>query len=239
MTQYYYSVQPFLAWCLNHYFYNKQHFTYIGASFYPYRLGNPRSSSPLRLYEDFYEPWKDDDFYSAFIDGKRDGLCLGVEKANQNLQPKLTPYVFGSLQDICKNIDIAFYYPVVYRVDIDPIKRNDPNRLEPKNSGLKPIGLCQTASNEYTLAGLREITDDDSSGDFDLLFLDFEVEIELQDKHIASMRNGNSQKDDPPCEVRKLEIYKLMKQLRDECDTLSSDQVLNMLKPYLGKCNVP
>jgi hypothetical protein len=55
--RHYYSTQPFLAWCLNRHFYEDVHYAYV-APFYPYRLTNPKSSNPLELYRDLYQPWR-------------------------------------------------------------------------------------------------------------------------------------------------------------------------------------
>ena len=218
MARYYYSVQPFLAWCLGHYFYKGAHFAYVGAPFYPYRLENPRTSSGLRIYEDYYEPWKDEDEYSIFIDSKRLRLLKGVQKAPRTLRPEL--------RRICNQIDMAFFYPVVYRVDIAPIQSSAPARLQKGGSGRLTPGKCKTPSNEYVLNDLHK-------GEFDLIFADLETEIAAQQEHIAMLTSiqapgGTVASDD----TQKLTMYETLKKLLDEQNTLTDTQVLALLKTY-------
>jgi hypothetical protein len=157
LARHYYSTQPFIAWCLNHYFYNQIHFAWVGAPFYPYRMANPRSSSPLRIYEDFYEPWKDEDEFSGTLIAARMGLRKGVI-AHQAVLP---PSNIRFLKKVCNRIHPVFFYPLVYRVDLDRI---DPARQVVANSGLR-------GSQEYRIADL-----DESIPEFELLFVDFETE---------------------------------------------------------------
>jgi hypothetical protein len=232
LTQYYYSTQPFLAWCLNHYFYGGVHFAYVGAPFYPYRLANPRTSNSLRIYEDYYEPWKDEDKFSGFIVQKRLALRKGVHKS--------APVVFRpDLLDICDKIDILFFYPVVYRVDIDQIRANDPyrddsqqTRLQKGGSALDARRKCEKPSNEYLLNTMREKKlFDDPVGDFDLLFVDFEVEIHQQNDQIQLLTQILAPGEVVPArDSEKLLIYKRLKKLRDERDILTAAQVLSILK---------
>ncbi len=156
VARYYYSTQPFLAWCLNHYFYGGVHFVWVGAPFYPYRLDNPRSSSPFRKYEDLYELWKDEDEFSPYLEGTRAGLHKGI-LANLG---RLHPQEVVRLHDVCDRIHTVFFYPIVYRIDVDRI---DPARLQVANSGLK-------GSQEYRITALHE-------PEFDILFFDADTEI--------------------------------------------------------------
>ena len=170
MEKYYYSTQPFLAWCLNHYFYNQKHRVWVGAPFYPYRLTNPRSSNPLRLYEDFYEPWKDRDVFSSIITRKRLNLRNTVIANARALN--LSHQLETRLKAICDRIDTAFFYPVVYRVNINTINAT---RLIVSGSGL-------TGSQEYLIEALAE-------DEFELLFFDPEVESLSND--FANLRDGS------------------------------------------------
>jgi hypothetical protein len=149
-----YSTQPFLAWCLNHYFYGGVHWAYLGKPFYPYRLPNPRSSSPLRLYEDLYEPWMDRDPYSAVIQQKRINLIKGVVANEQ----KLAHGWSDRLITICERVDIAFFYPIVYRVDID--------RIFPEQR-VRIAGSGTFGSHENRIDDLKE-------PEFEILFLDYQ-----------------------------------------------------------------
>ena len=157
----YYSTQPFLAWCLNHYFYGQKHFTYIGSPFYPFQLGNPRSSNPFRAYEDFYEPWKERDEYSKQISAMRLNLRRGIKTAPV-AQRK-------DLRRICRDIEVAFFYPIVYCVDVSKI---DNKRLIKAGSGARTLAHCEPPSNEYLIKALSE-------NEFSILFLDFETEVGL------------------------------------------------------------
>jgi hypothetical protein len=165
LATYYYSTQPFLAWCINHYFYQQTHWTYIGTPFYPYKLPNPRTSNPFRAYEDLYEPVHDRDEFSGHIAQKRTRLKDGIW-ANQALVSKQHSM---SLERICDAIDIVFFYPVVYRVDIDIM---DISRLIKAGSAL-------VGSNEYLISDLKH-------GEFDLLFADLQTDADF-----ANLLSGN------------------------------------------------
>jgi hypothetical protein len=154
LARYYYGTQPFLAWVLNHYFYNRVHYIYVGAPFFPYRQNNPASSDPINLYTAFYKPFKDADRYDIFIGGYRQRLKRGIDAqvTRKQMQKKL--------KKVCEEIDIKFFYPIVYRVDITYI---EPDRLLVSGSGQ------DVNSKEYLIRDLQET-------EFDLLFLDFEHE---------------------------------------------------------------
>ena len=158
MAKYYYSTQPFLAWCLNHYFYGGIHYVWVGAPFYPHHTKNPRSSNPMRIYEDLYDPWKEKDAISGVFKQKRLNILSGVTANSRNLQSG----VASRLTKICDDIDLVFFYPIVYRVDIDTITSS---RLNIAGSGL-------VGSNEYRIDALRE-------GEFEVLFDDFETETDI------------------------------------------------------------
>lgn len=151
--RYYYSTQPFLAWCLKHYFYGGTHHTFV-APFYPYRLPNPKSSDPYSSYSDYYRPWKDADDYDAYINGKWLTLKSGVHKNAATLPSGVTE---DELKDICDQIEILFFYPIVYRVDIYDSSISP--RLRKSGSGL-------AGSDEFLVEDLQE-------SEFKVLFLDF------------------------------------------------------------------
>lgn len=142
LPNHWYSTQPFLAWVINHYFYRARHYCWVATPFYPYQLKNPRSSRPMDLYRDYYEPWKERDVFSDFLAGKRTALGNGV-RANKGI---LTTTQYRSLRKICRAIDVQFLYPIVYRVDLNPI---DLGRLVVSGSGL-------TGSQEYLIEVLQE-----------------------------------------------------------------------------------
>src|SRR5215471_1294003 len=82
---YYYSVQPFLAWTLNHHFYSGRHFTWAATPFLPYRPPNPKSSNPYQMYSDLYQPWKDRDVHDRFVGSLRISLRKGVLAAESSI----------------------------------------------------------------------------------------------------------------------------------------------------------
>jgi hypothetical protein len=158
---YYYSTQPLLAWCLNRHFYSGDHYVYV-APFYPYRLPNPKSSNPLEIYRDLYHPWRDRDDYDRTITQMRLGLRKGVQAHHR--AGRLDAERADQLARICDTIDIKFFFPIVYRVDVDAL---DPARLRRANSALS------AASVEYLIPDLRE-------DEFDILFYST-VDSDLQE----------------------------------------------------------
>lgn len=170
MASYYYSTQPFLAWCLNHYFYNREHRIWAAAPFHPHRLLNPRSSNPLRLYEDFYEPWKEADEFSSVLAQKRLKLLSTVQY--HETTGTITSSIALRLKNVCNDIDLVFFYPIVYRINVDIIAKN---RLIKAGSGLN-------GSQEYLIESLGE-------SEFDLLFVD--LEIENMDNDFYTLRDGS------------------------------------------------
>jgi hypothetical protein len=156
---YYYSTQPFLVWCINRHCYRGVHRLYVGASFYTYRMPNPTSSNPFRIYQDLYEPWRDQDDFNKTVAQTRMNVRKGVHL--QMLKGTINADVCRRLKCICDKVDIIFLYPVVYRVDIDLIR--------PK-SRLKKAGSGLSGSKEFLIEDLDESNPHDG---FDLLFLDF------------------------------------------------------------------
>jgi hypothetical protein len=150
----YYSTTSFLAYCINHYFYDGLHYVYAAVEFYPYRLLNPKSSNPLLVYTDFYQPWKDGDVYDKFIVQHRMNLRKGVRA--QRKSGRIGWRMARRLKKICDKIDITFFYPIVYRIDISKV---EPKRIQTARAGT--IG-----SSEILIADLRE-------NEFEFLFLDF------------------------------------------------------------------
>lgn len=158
MATYYYSTQPFLAWCINHYFYQKTHYVWVAAPFYPYRERNPRSSNPYLIYQDFYEPWKDRDIYSPYIESMRWRLMHGL-----NAQSYISDHqTISRLKLICDTIHIEFFYPIVYRVDVDAIASR---RLDDTKGSAADVD-----SNEFLITDLQE-------DEFDVLFADIDQVI--------------------------------------------------------------
>ena len=154
MTEYYYSTQPFLAWCLNHHFYGASHYVWVANPFYPYRAHNPKSSNPFLIYQDLYQPWVDRDDFDKFIQQARLNLKKGVEGYRNANPGVLSRRRVTRLKRICDRVDIIFFYPIVYRIDTI-----DSTRRLAAGSGL-------VGSREYKIPDLQE-------REFNILFLDF------------------------------------------------------------------
>jgi hypothetical protein len=180
METYYYSTQPFIAWVINKYFY-KEHYTYV-APFYPYRLPNPKSSNPYLIYGDLYLPWKDNDIYDKTIAQFRLNIRKGVmiKETNGDLQSQRA----SELKELCDKISLKFFYPIVYRVNIDQVQ----TKLKKAGSGL-------TGSKEFLIPNLND-------NEFDILFFDewpdhptigeiFENKNALDDTEILEILRGN------------------------------------------------
>lgn len=149
-TRHYYSTQPFLAWCIGHYFAARVHFSWVGFPFHPYKRDNPQSSDPYLLYARLYGPWYDHDPYDHHVTGLRIALERGVQSLRLHWRTK------SRLKRCCHLVDLALFLPIVYRVDVTGIA---PARLE------RDVGSGSTGSDEYLIRDLAE-------GEFDVLFAD-------------------------------------------------------------------
>lgn len=159
----FYSTQPYLARCLNRYFYNGKHYVWASTEFYPYRLPNPRSSNPYLIYQDLYEPWKDDDIYSKMISQFRLNLIAGV-KAREK-QSVISSTTARRLRRVCKKVDVKFLYPLVYRIQATP-------SIQKRASS---AGSAAVGSSEYLIEDL-----DETNGEFEELFLDFTGDADFE-----------------------------------------------------------
>ena len=151
MKIHYYSTQPFIAWVINHYFYRKTHYTFI-APFYPYRKLNPKSSNPYLIYSDLLMPWKDNDIYDKTVAQYRFNIRKGVliNETKGSIDHSLTI----ELKELCDKISLKFFYPIVYRVDIDSI-----------SGKMIRTASAFSGSSEYLIQQLFE-------NEFDILFFD-------------------------------------------------------------------
>jgi hypothetical protein len=145
----------------------------VGNPFYPQDTKTPDSSNPLTLYSQIYRGWYQADAYNPKLSDLRARLGKGVDN-NQSILP---PNLSTKLYYICEHIDIMFFYPFVYRVDIEKI---DAVRLTRNNSGL-------LGSSEYLIKDLQE-------HEFDILFWDAWADPaikELGSKQITSAQALN------------------------------------------------
>lgn len=155
----YYSCAPSLAWILGHYFYGGVHYTWIAEEYYPYRLPNPKSSNPHLIYQDLYQPWKDSDDFDKYIVQNRLNLRKGV--MIQELAGTITAGDATDLRNVCDNIEIVFFYPIIYRLDISQ------PALNPPPGRLRHAGSASVGSHEYLVSDLKET-------EFEVIFLDFQ-----------------------------------------------------------------
>lgn len=151
MQTHFYSTQPFISWIINTYFYGGVHYTYV-APFYPYRQPNPKSSNPFLIYQDLYLPWKDNDIYDKSIAQFRMNIRKGVMLKEKH--GDVTHDNALELKELCDKISLKFFYPIIYRVDIEKV-----------NGKLQRAGSAFVGSNEYLIPNLIE-------GEFDILFFD-------------------------------------------------------------------
>ena len=156
---YWYSTNPVLTWCFNHYFFEGVHRLWIASPFYPYRSANPASSNPFLLYQQLYMPWKDRDDFSKVIEQYR----LAARSAVLGHRASLSRVEVLQLSLITEEVDLELFLPIVYRVDLTRIERR---RLQILGSGLR-------GSREYLIADLRE-------DEFDLMLLEDAADTRLE-----------------------------------------------------------
>jgi hypothetical protein len=171
MAEHYYSTKSVLNWVIAHYFYGATHYTWLANCFYPYGQGNPKSSNPLLNYQDLYQPWKDADPFDKFIASSRINLIKGIMRKEKD--GALSAAQGAALRDICDKISTLFFYPIVFRVDLDRIAAD---RRIVANSGLR-------GSSEYLVQDLQE-------SEFDILFLDFSADADFAALAAGIMGSG-------------------------------------------------
>lgn len=152
MPRYHYGTVPALAWLLNHYFYGGRHYSWLAEEFFPLN-DNPKSSNPYLIYGDLYWAWSHADRHDRFCRSLRDSLAGAVDA--QRARDVVRPDVAYRLMAVCSHVEMKFFYPVVYRVDM--------NEIEPERQQVAGSGLM--GSREVLVTGLRE-------SEFDLLFAD-------------------------------------------------------------------
>lgn len=163
MRSHYYGTLPALAWIFGRYFYRKYR-VWVAEEFFPYRLPNPKSSNPLLIYQDLYQPWKDRDEFDKLLWHSRANVHRGVVANERN--ETISPTDARTMKKICDRVDIVFLYPIVLRVDI--------NDLRAKGRSLVKAGSAATASShEYLIEDLQD-------HDFDVLFLDYDCDPDFR-----------------------------------------------------------
>ena len=162
----YYSTQPFVAWCLNHYVYDKVHYVWCSRYLFPYRAMNPKSSNPYQIFADLYHPSFDQDQFDSFLAQMRIKLRKGVEAQVQSTTSN-HPYAtrYNDLLDICDHIDETFFWPILYLIRYDVA--TDPSRATGANSAL--------------VGSLEALVKDLQETEFTLLVPDFDRQSPLKD----------------------------------------------------------
>ncbi|MCP8632109.1 hypothetical protein PUR31_03025 [Pseudomonas mosselii] len=158
MTAIYYSTTTFLTLSINKHFYGGKHFTYVAEGFFPYGRGNPKSSNPLLIYMDLYQPWQDRDPYDKFVTQHRMSVRKGILAREQD--NTILPRIANDLNRVADRIHLDFFYPVVYRIKPDINALLNTQRAVLAGSGLK--GSC-----EYLIQDLGDL-------EFDIYFNDNE-----------------------------------------------------------------
>jgi len=156
MAATYYSTTTFLTLAINKHLYGGKHFTYVAEGFFPYGKGNPKSSNPLLIYMDLYQPWKDRDQYDKFIAQHRMSVRKGILAREKD--GAITPSMATDLNRVADRIHLDFFYPVVYRVKSDISSLIAKGRAVLAGSGL-------TGSREYLIQDLDDL-------EFDIYFDD-------------------------------------------------------------------
>src|SRR5665213_2487442 len=108
MARYYYGTKTALDWILSHYFFQGEHYTWVANCFYPYKQANPKSSNPLLIYQDLYQPWKDADNFDKFIGQYRFNLIKGI--IHKERQKIVSVEQGVALRDLCNVISTEFFY---------------------------------------------------------------------------------------------------------------------------------
>lgn len=154
MTDNYYSTTTFIAYSINRHIYQDQHFTWVASNFYAYGSGNPKSSNPLLIYTDLYQPWMDRDPYDKFILQHRLALRKGIMAKER--EGVVAHRIAIDLKFIADRVTTDFFYPIVYALDMNTI--TPAGRAQVGGSGL-------SGSQEYFIPDLN-------GGEFSLLFDD-------------------------------------------------------------------
>lgn len=174
MRSHYYGTIPTLAWIFGNYFYKQSYRVWVAEEFFPYGLPNPKSSNPLLIYEDLYQPWKDQDDFDKFITQSRANIRKGVVINERN--GSITRMDARTMKKVCDKVDIVFLYPIVLTVNIDDLQR--------KGRTLSKSGSAVTrGSHEYLVEDLQQ-------GDFEILFLDYDADQDFKDVVYDSYHAG-------------------------------------------------
>jgi hypothetical protein len=176
MSRYYYGAVPVLAWILNHYFYGGVHYSWLAKGFAPFDT-NPKSSNPYQIYGDLYWAWMKRDRYDKYVGFTRGILAdIIADKQKAGLLDHITATRLIRLCSSANNV--ALFYPIVYRVDIEQIPAS---RQRVEHSGLEGSG-------EVLVEDLRET-------EFDLLFadnLEDEMFVSLVLEEVAGSRRNHA-----------------------------------------------
>lgn len=131
MYEYFYSTKTLLELTLGSCFFKRRHYIYVTKVIYPVKT-NPKSSNPLLIFIDLYNPWKDSDEHDKYINSLRLNIRKGVmAKRDEGVIDREES---DNILDICDQASVKLFQPVVLR-----IRRSDiaPDRIHRSGSGLK------------------------------------------------------------------------------------------------------
>ena len=114
-------------------------------------------------------PWKDKDDFDKYINQTRLNLRKGVLKRYNDGHIKQN--IKNYLNYICDKVDIVFFYPIIYTVDIN-----------------NPCVSVKLSGTNWSAKGSQEYAVDLLEGEYDLLFLDFNGDTDfnqLKDKKLT------------------------------------------------------
>ncbi|SFB65674.1 hypothetical protein [Azotobacter beijerinckii] len=152
----YYSTTTFLTLSINRHLYEGKHYVYVAEGFYPYGKRNPKSSNPLLIYMDLYQPWKNRDKHDKFVLQHRLAVRKGIlAKEKDGMVPGL---IAQDLRRVADRIRLEFFYPVVYRIKFDVSAAGG-------RGGVTVAGSGRKGSSEFLIHNLEE-------SDYELLFND-------------------------------------------------------------------
>ncbi|CAM0555887.1 hypothetical protein AAG584_16015 [Vreelandella titanicae] len=155
MQKTYYSATTFLTLSINRHLYEGKHYVYVAESFYPYGKSNPKSSNPLLIYMDLYQPWQDRDEHDKFFLQHRLAVRKGVLAKEKD--GTVLPRIANDLRRVADRVILEFFYPVVYRVNFDVSTAG--------RAGVTVAGSGLKGSSEFLIPDLNET-------EYELLFND-------------------------------------------------------------------
>jgi hypothetical protein len=115
MNEHHYSATTCADWILHFHFFDRKHVLWFSPMFYTYRMPNPRTSNPLRVYEELFEMWFDRDEHSPKY---KDKLLSLVNKINKRQDlGLLEDSMARRLKELFSTLSPDFMFPFIVRVN--------------------------------------------------------------------------------------------------------------------------